>query len=160
MVSLTTSLSRRCIKDASKKVKKKKMQLMMPRAKEALSKAHVLLTLMDIGVALMLSGEIVTVPPELLTPPELLRPPEADEQLAFAIPRSSYTPAIKAPTKQRSIKATKCADRRVESRRTRVTSAQAAARTETMNSTLYFVLAYITTISVERRGLLTVYNWE
>ena len=43
---------------------------------------------------------------------------------------------MKAPTKQRSMKATKMALSRVDLRRTRVTSAQAAARTETMKRTL------------------------
>ena len=88
-------------------VKKKNMQLIMPKANEALSMAHSLLVLMENGVRLMLSGDIVTVPPELLTPPELLIPPDVDEQFTFAMPRSSYTPAIKAPTKHRSTKATK-----------------------------------------------------
>ena len=80
---------------------------------------------------------MVTVsPPEVVTPPVLVSPPETSVQSALAMPRNSYTPAISAPMKHRSMKETKMADRRVDLRRSKVVKAQAAARTETMNNTL------------------------
>lgn len=113
------------------------MQFIIPNAKHAFNMEHVLFALAEKGVKLMLRGDMVTVfPPDVVTPPVVSIPPETLVQFAFAMPRNSYTLAIKAPIKQRSMKETKMADRRVESRRTRVAKAQAAARTETMNSTL------------------------
>lgn len=96
----------------------------------------------------MLRGDMVTVfPPDVVTPPVVSSPPVTLVQFAFAMSRSSYTLAIKAPIKQRSIKETKMADRRVESRRTSVARAQAAARTETMNNTLRSALVCQTQIT-------------
>lgn len=57
------------------------------------------------------------------------------EQLTLPIPSNSTSAAMKAPTKQRSMKATKSADRRVDPSRRRVAMAQAQARMETMKRT-------------------------
>ena len=119
------------------------MQFIIPNAKHAFNMAHTLFALAEKDVLLMLRGDMVTVfPPDVVTPPVVLIPPETSIQFAFAMKRSSYTLAIRAPIKQRSMKETKMADRRVESRRTRVARAQAAARTETMNNTLRSELVY------------------
>ena len=107
---------------------KKNMQFIMPKAKLALSIAHVLLVL-------------ICRPLDPLTP---FGPRDTEKtpfplklvQLALDILRSSYTPAMKAPTKQRSMKETKMAESRVDLRRKRVTMAQTAPRTETMNRVL------------------------
>ena len=104
------------------------MQFIMPKAKLALSMAHVLLVL-------------ICRPLDPLTP---FGPRDTENtpfplklvQLALDILRSSYTPAMKAPTKQRSMKETKMADSRVDFRRKSVTMAQTAPRTETMNRVL------------------------
>lgn len=64
-----------------------------------------------------------------------MEPEEKLEQLALPMPRRYQTPAIRAPTKHRSMKATKSADRRVEPRRIRVARAHAQARIETMKRT-------------------------
>ena len=107
---------------------KKNMQFIMPNAKLALSMAHVLLVL-------------ICRPLDPLTPfgprdTENTPFPLKVVQLAVDILRNSYTPAMKAPTKQRSMKETKMADSRVDLRRKRVTMAQTAPRTETMNRVL------------------------
>ena len=107
---------------------KKNMQFIMPKAKLALSMAHVLLVL-------------ICRPLDPLTPfgprdTENTPFPLKVVQLAWDILRNSYTPAMKAPTKQRSMKETKMADSRVDFRRKRVTMAQTAPRTETMNRVL------------------------
>ena len=107
---------------------KKKMQFIMPKAKLALSIAHVLLVL-------------------ICRPLDPLKPfgPKDTEntpfplklvQLAFEMLRSSYTPAMKAPTKHRSMKETNMAESRVDLRRKRVTIAQTAPRTETIKRVL------------------------
>ncbi len=62
-------------------------------------------------------------------------PVEKLEQFALWMPRSSQSAAMKAPTKHRSMNATKRAERRVEPRRRRVTMAHAQARTETIKRT-------------------------
>lgn len=111
------------------------MQFMMPKAKLALSIAHVLLVL-------------------ICRPLDPLKPfgPRDTEntpfplklvQLAFEMLRSSYTPAMKAPTKQRSMKETNMADSRVDLRRRRVTMAQTAPRTETMNRVLQGGISFL-----------------
>lgn len=64
------------------------------------------------------------------------RDAEKSAQSALAMLRSSYTPAIRAPTKHKSTKDTKIAERRVDFRRSKVARAQAAARTEVMKRTL------------------------
>ena len=107
---------------------KKNMQFMMPKAKLALSIAHVLLVL-------------ICRPLDPLKPfgprdTENTPSPLKLVQLAFEILRSSYTPAMKAPTKHRSIKETNMAESRVDLRRKRVTIAQTAPRTETINRVL------------------------
>ena len=53
----------------------------------------------------------------------------------MAIPRRKYTAAMKAPTKHRSMNATKRADRRVELSLIKVAKAHAQARIETMKRT-------------------------
>ena len=104
------------------------MQFIMPKAKLALSIAHVL-------------SVLICRPLDPLNPfgprdTENVPSPLKFVQLALDILRSSYTPAMKAPTKQRSMKETKMADSRVDLRRKRVTIAQTAPRTETMNRVL------------------------
>ena len=51
------------------------------------------------------------------------------------MPRKKYTPAMNAPKKQRSMKATKGAFRRTESILNSVTKAHTEASVETMNKT-------------------------
>ncbi len=82
-----------------KDVMKKNMQFIIPNAKQALSIAHVLLML-------TVKGEFPLKP---FDPSVTEKSPleEKFEQLAEDIPRSSTTLAINAPTKQRSMKATK-----------------------------------------------------
>ena len=64
-----------------------------------------------------------------------MEPLEKLEQLAPPMSRRYQTAAMKAPTKQRSMKATNSAERRVEPRRTSVARAQAQARIDTMKRT-------------------------
>jgi len=64
-----------------------------------------------------------------------MEPVEKLLQLALDIPRKYQTAAMNAPTKQRSIKATNRAERRVDPSRRSVAMAQAQARTETMKRT-------------------------
>ena len=111
-----------------KAVMKKKMQFMMPNAKLAFCIAQYLFVFRS-------------RPFEPLTPfvpTETYAGPLSFKvvQLALAIPRNSYTPAMKAPTKQRSMNETKRAERLVELRRNQVAIAQAQARTETMKRVL------------------------
>ena len=110
-------------------VTKKKMQFMMPNAKHAFNIEHVLLT----STA---KGELEVCPKYPNGPRLIYSGPDVKlVQLALAMSRSSTTLAIKAPTKQRSMKETKMADSRVERRRKRVAALQTAARTDVMKST-------------------------
>lgn len=104
------------------------MIFMIPKAKLALSIAHVLFTFNENG--------LLPLKPLLSSVTEKYPLFEKVVQSAFAISRSSYTDAINAPTKQRSIKETKRAERRVDFRRKTVAMAQAAARTEVIKRTL------------------------
>lgn len=104
------------------------MQFIMPKAKLALSMAHVLLVL--------ICRPLDPLKPSGPRDTENTPFPLKLVQLALDIPRSSYTPAMKAPTKQRSMKETNMAESRVDLRRKRVTIAQTAPRTETMNRVL------------------------
>lgn len=103
---------------------------MIPKAKLAFSIAHVLFTFNENGLLPLnpLLSSVIEKDPLL----------EKVVQSALAIARSSYTDAISAPTKQRSIKETKRAERRVDFLRRTVAMAQAAARMEVMKSTLFF----------------------
>lgn len=107
------------------------MIFMIPKAKLALSIAHVLFTFKENGLLPLnpLLSSVMEKDPLL----------EKLVQSALVIARSSYTDAISAPTKQRSIKETKRAERRVDFRRRRVARVQAAARTEVMKRTLLFI---------------------
>ena len=107
---------------------KKKMQFMIPNAKLAFSMAH------DLSVARCTPLD----PLKPFGPRDTEKAPllEKEVQLAVDMPRSSYTPAMKAPTKHRSMKETKMADSRVDLCRKRVTMAQIAPRTETMKRVL------------------------
>lgn len=107
------------------------MIFMMPNAKLALSMAQVLFTFNENGLLPLnpLLSSVMEKDPLL----------EKLVQSALAIALSSYTDAISAPTKHRSIKDTKRAERRVDFRRRRVARVQAAARTEVIKRTLLIV---------------------
>ena len=112
-----------------KNVMKKNMQFMMPNAKLAFSIAQSFLMLAEYP----LDPETPLVPTLMYVGPLSV----TLEQLALAMPRSSYTPAMNAPTKQRSTKATKRVDLWVDLRRKRVRIAHTAARVETMKRVLH-----------------------
>lgn len=106
------------------------MIFMIPKAKLALSIAHDLFTFNEYG--------LLPLKPLLSSVTEKYPFLEKVVQSALAIARSSYTDAISAPAKHRSIKETKRAERRVDFRRRTVAMAQAAARMEVIKSTLFF----------------------
>ena len=116
------------MKSRMKKVMKKNMQFMMPNAKAAFCIAHSFFILADSP----LDPETPFVPTLMYVGPLLLML----EQLAPEMARSSYTPAMKAPTKQRSTKATNRVDLWVDLRRNRVRIAHTAARVETIKRVL------------------------
>lgn len=104
------------------------MTSMIPNAKQVLSMAQVLFR-STVGLCVSMP-QYPNGPRETMT-----EPPSQCEQFSSAMKRSSYTPAIKAPKKQRSIKATKIAERRVVLYRMVVSRAQNTATTLTMKST-------------------------
>ena len=108
-------------------VMKKKRIFMIPKAKLAFSIAHCLFV--------FAVGTVPYIPKPSPDAPTVVVVKFV--QLALAMNRSSYTPAIRAPTKQRSINATNRADRRVELRRKAVIIAQTVASTVTINRTLH-----------------------
>ena len=122
---------------------------MIPKAKLALSMAHVLFTFNEKGLLPLnpLLSSVMEKDPLL----------EKLVQSALAIARSSYTDAISAPTKQRSIKETKRAERRVDFRRRTVARAQAAARTEVMKRTLLFFFEQEVLAEMNKMWVLYVY---
>lgn len=125
------------------------MIFMIPKAKLALSMAHVLFTFNEKGLLPLnpLLSSVMEKDPLL----------EKLVQSALAIARSSYTDAISAPTKQRSIKETKRAERRVDFRRRTVARAQAAARTEVMKRTLLFFFEQEVLAEMNKMWVLYVY---
>lgn len=125
------------------------MIFMIPKAKLALSMAHVLFTFNENGLLPLnpLLSSVMEKDPLL----------EKLVQSALAIARSSYTDAISAPTKQRSIKETKRAERRVDFRRRTVARAQAAARTEVMKRTLLFFFEREVLAEMNKMWVLYVY---
>ena len=110
-------------------VTKKKMQFIMPNAKLAFNIEQVLL-----GSAA--KGELDVCPKYPNGPRLMYSGPEVKlVQLALAMSRSSTTLAMRAPTKQKSMKDTKMADSRVDRRRRRVARLQTSASTDVMKST-------------------------